>query len=230
ARNQKHFYFVSRPRRFGKSLFISTLKAIFSGKKELFNEYWIGKNSSYDWPKHPVIHLDFGGIAHKTATDLMQSLYNTINEVATDHGIILPYLTVEDGLKFLVKELSKINKVVLLIDEYDKPMVDHIGNLPIAEDNREVLNSFYTTVKSLEVYWRAIFITGVSKFTKTSLFSGLNNLQEISMDPIAAELFGYTHEELITYFPTYIDSLAEHLGITRQATLDSMKEWYDGYR
>ena len=93
-----------------------------------------------------------------------------------------------------------------------------------------MLNSFYTTVKSLEQYWRAIFITGVSKFTKTSLFSGLNNLQELSMDPIAAELFGYTHEELVTYFPTYIDNLAEHLGITRQATLDSMKEWYDGYR
>ncbi|MCX5925579.1 MAG: AAA family ATPase [Candidatus Dependentiae bacterium] len=228
--NNAHFYFVSRPRRFGKSLFISTLKVLFSAKKELFGEYWIGKHSNYDWPKHPVIHLDFGGIAHKTADALTQSLYNSIDEIAKENGIQLPYFTIEDGLRFLVKELSKKNKVVLLIDEYDKPLVDHINKGSRIEENREILNNFYTTIKSLEEYWRAIFITGVSKFARTSLFSGLNNLQELSMDPIAAELFGYTHEELVTYFPTYIDDLAEHLGLSRQATLDAMKEWYDGYR
>ncbi|MCX5925421.1 MAG: AAA family ATPase [Candidatus Dependentiae bacterium] len=231
ARNNEHFYFVSRPRRFGKSLFISTLKAIFSGKKELFNEYWIGKNSSYDWPQHPVIHLDFGGIAHRTPEKFEQSFCFALQKIAKSCAIEKLEGTVPgDMLQDLVEKLSPNGKIVLLIDEYDKPMVDHIDNIPLAEENRKILNSFYTTVKSLEEYWRAIFITGVSKFTKTSLFSGLNNLQELSMDPIAAELFGYTHEELVTYFPTYIDDLANHLGLSRQETLDTMKEWYDGYR
>lgn len=230
ALDNEHFYFVSRPRRFGKSLFISTLKEIFSGNKELFNEYWIGKNSDYAWPQHPVIQLDFGGISHKTAADLTQSLYNTINEIANDHNILLPYLSLEDALKFLVKELSKTNKVVLLIDEYDKPIVNHIDNIALAEDNRKVLNSFYTAVKSLEQHWRAIFITGVSKFARTSLFSGLNNLKELTFDPIAAELFGYTHKELLTYFYSQIDTLAQRTGKTKQETLDNLKLWYDGYR
>jgi len=231
ARNKEHFYFVSRPRRFGKSLFISTLKAIFSGNKELFNEYWIGKNSSYDWPAHPVIHFDFSRIAHSNAQELKESICFTLQHIAETFSIEnLKGSTPSDMLYGLVVKLALQGKVVLLIDEYDKPLVDHIDNIPLAEENRKILNSFYAAVKSLEEYWRAIFITGVSKFTKTSLFSGLNNLQELSMDPIAAELFGYTHEELVTYFPTYIDNLAEHLGITRQATLTSMKEWYDGYR
>ena len=130
----------------------------------------------------------------------------------------------ETTFKFLVMELSKKNKVVLLIDEYDKPLVDHIGNLPLMEENRQILNSFYTTVKSLDIYWRAIFITGVSKFSRTSLFSGLNNLKELTFDPIAAELFGYTDEDLITYFSARIDKLAHHLGKTREEILEGYEE------
>ncbi len=230
AQDNEHFYFVSRPRRFGKSLFISTLKEIFSGRRELFDEYWIGKHSNYDWPRYHIIHLDFGGIAHGTAEDLKQSLYNSLKELAREHNITLAYTTIEDALKFIVKELSKQHQVVLLIDEYDKPLVDHVDNLPLAEENRKILSSFYTTVKSLEAHWRAIFITGVSKFARTSLFSGLNNLKELTFDPIAAELFGYTYEELITYLLPRIDDLAKHLGKTREETLANMKLWYNGYR
>ncbi|HEV2601310.1 MAG TPA: AAA family ATPase [Candidatus Babeliales bacterium] len=226
----KHFYFVSRPRRFGKSLFISTLKALFSGKKELFKEYWIGQNGNYNWTQHPIIHIDFGGIAHRTPEDFKQSLYNNIHAQAQEYGITLPYNTTEDALRFLVKELTQKNKVVLLIDEYDKPIVDHITNLSLAEQNRTILGNFYTTVKSLETEWRAIFITGVSKFAKTSLFSGLNNLKELSLDPIAAELFGYTEQELVTYYSPQIDALAQHIGKTKEETIKDLKNWYDGYR
>ncbi|HEV2601332.1 MAG TPA: AAA family ATPase [Candidatus Babeliales bacterium] len=231
ASNKKHFYFVSRPRRFGKSLFISTLKAIFSGKKELFNEYWIGKNGNYDWIAHPVIHLDFGGITNRTPEQLEQSLCFALQQIAVDHGIEpLTGSTPANMLKQLVQNLKQHDPIVLLIDEYDKPIVDHIDNLTIAEDNRKILGNFYTTVKSLEQYWRAIFITGVSKFAKTSLFSGLNNLTELSFDPIAAELFGYTEEELITYYSSQIDSLAQHAGKTKLETIKNLKNWYDGYR
>ncbi len=231
ALDNEHFYFVSRPRRFGKSLFISTLKELFSGRKELFDEYWIGKHSNYDWPKHPVIHLDFGGIAHANAQEFKKDLGNELDRIARIYGIsITQEATPERKLTILVEELRQQNTVVLLIDEYDKPLVDHIDNLSLAEENRKILSSFYTTVKSLEANWRAIFITGVSKFTRTSLFSGLNNLEELSLEPIAAELFGYTHEELITYLSPQIERFAEHLGKTKQETLADMKTWYDGYR
>ncbi len=231
AQDNEHFYFVSRPRRFGKSLFISTLKQLFLGKKELFDEYWIGKHSNYDWPKHPIIHIDFGGIAHGTAEEFKTSLSFSLHTIARQYNIEkLEGLNPGDILKELVEKLAETAKVVLLIDEYDKPLVDHIDNLPLAEENRKILSSFYTTVKSLEENWRAIFITGVSKFTRTSLFSGLNNLKELTFDPVAAELFGYTYEELITYLAPRIDDLAKHLGKTREETLDNMKLWYNGYR
>lgn len=231
ALNNEHFYFVSRPRRFGKSLFISTLKEIFSGRKELFAEYWIGKQSPYDWPKHPIIHLDFSAIARGTAEIFKKDLGRALDSIAQRHNISLVHDD-EPERKFItiVEQLHKANKVVLLIDEYDKPIIDHIDNIPIAEENRKILNSFYSTVKSLESHWRAIFITGVSKFSKTSLFSGLNNLRDLSFNPMAAELFGYTYEELIAYFPSYIDDLAQHLGNTKEEMLNNMKTWYDGYR
>ncbi|MCX5925628.1 MAG: AAA family ATPase [Candidatus Dependentiae bacterium] len=231
ARNQKHFYFIFRPRRFGKSLFISTLKAIFAGKKELFNEYWIGKSSSYDWPQHPVIHLDFGHIAHRIPEQFEQNLCAELQNIAQQYSVeklkpMSPGMMLQD----LVRKVAVKGKIVLLVDEYDKPMMDNMDDLSIAAENLKILNSFYAVVKSLEQYWRAIFITGVSKFANNSLFSGLNNLQELSMHPIAAELFGYTHEELVAYFPTYIDDLAKPLGLSRQEALDTMKEWYGGYR
>ncbi|HEV2601401.1 MAG TPA: AAA family ATPase [Candidatus Babeliales bacterium] len=231
APEYNHFYFVSRPRRFGKSLFISTLKAIFLGKKELFNEYWIGKNGNYEWQTHPIIHLDFGGIVHKLPEQFEQNFCLALRSIAKQYGADeLEGTNPGRLLQDLVQKIAIHGKIVLLIDEYDKPIVDHIDNLQIAEENRKILGSFYTTVKSLEADWRAIFITGVSKFSKTSLFSGLNNLTELSLDPIAAELFGYTEQELITYYSPQIDALAHHIGKTREVVLTDLKNWYDGYR
>lgn len=231
AANKAHFYFVSRPRRFGKSLFISTLKALFSGRKELFNEYWIGQHSNYHWPAHPVIHLDFGGIAHGTAVEFKQSFCFVLQKIARNYGIEkLDGFAPGDMLQALVEQLANKGKIVLLIDKYDKPLLDNISDPLVIEEIRKILSGFYATVKSLEEYWRAIFITGVTKFARTSLFSGLNNLEELSFNPIAAELFGYAREELAIYFGAQIDDLAAHLGKTREETLDDMKTWYDGYR
>jgi len=231
APHARHFYFVSRPRRFGKSLFLSTLYEIFSGKKELFNEYWIGKNSNYDWQKHPIIQLDFSKIAHGNAQELKQSLCLALQKIAKNNAVKkLKISAPEDMLQDLVQALEANGKIVLLIDEYDKPIIDHITNISVAEENRAILNGFYATIKALESSWRAIFITGVSKFAKTSLFSGLNNLTELSFDPTVAELFGYTYEELLTYFPTQINDLAQQISKTREETLADMKSWYDGYR
>ncbi|HEV2600704.1 MAG TPA: AAA family ATPase [Candidatus Babeliales bacterium] len=231
APNRKHFYFVSRPRRFGKSLFISTLKSLFAGKKELFKEYWIGKNGNYDWQTHPVIHLDFGKIGHGTPQEFKQNFCLALQKIAQNNNWKdLKISTPENMFDDLVEHLKQHGPVVLLIDECDKPIVDHIANIPIAEENRKILATFYATVKGLEEHWRAIFITGVSKFAKTSLFSGLNNLKELSLDPIAAELFGYTEQELIANYPSQIDSLAQHVGKTREEVLTDLKNWYDGYR
>jgi len=227
----QQFYFISRPRRFGKSLFISTLKSIFLGNKELFNQYWIGTQTNYGWPKHPIIHLDFGKIAHDNAQEFKQSFCFALQKIAKNNALEkLEGLTPSDMLQDLVQALEIRGKIVLLIDEYDKPLVDHINNLPIAEENRKILNSFYTTVKSLEANWRAIFITGVSKFTKTSLFSGLNNIKELTFDPRIASLFGYTYQELLTNFSSQINDLAAHTNQMQDEILDKMKNWYDGYR
>lgn len=229
---RKHFYFISGPRRFGKSLLLSTLKALFSGKKELFKDYWIGQQTDFEWHKHPVIHLDFS-MGHSTTALLQKNLCLSLEYVAQGYGIqTLQGDDPEGMLTSLVRQLSGSTnaKLILLIDEYDKPLLDHINNPAIAEANRELLNGFYSMVKALEVHWRAIFITGVSRFSRTSLFSGMNNLFELTLDPVVADLFGYTYDELVFYYDEYIDELAAHLGKTRDEMLAVMQEWYNGYR
>lgn len=231
ARNRSHFYFISRPRRFGKSLFISTLKSIFLGKKELFNEYWIGKHSDYEWSTHPVIHLDFGEIARGDVSIFKKDLGRSLDDIAEQFGItIVSTDEPQRKLSHIVKKLREQNTVVLLVDEYDKPLLGNITNLESVEEIKAVLSDFYTAVKSLEEYWRAIVITGVTKFARTSLFSGLNNLDELSFEPEVAELFGYTREELVTYFSAEIDALAVRENKTREQILDDLRMWYGGYR
>jgi len=225
-----HYYFLSRPRRFGKSLLISTLKEVFSGKKELFRELKIEK-TDWAWQQHPIIYLDFGTIAHQNSEDLKQSLHHRLDIIAHDYKVqLVPGLTLEDKLTSLVTALNTLNTVVLLIDEYDKPLIDHIIDLDMAEKNRNVLKSFYDCVKGLDEYFRAIFITGVSKFSKVTIFSGLNNLNDISEDPLAATLLGYTQEELEYYFIDYIKAYGKITGTEKSMVLDTMKQFYNGYR
>ena len=191
---------MSRPRRFGKSLLISTLKELFQGNRQLFKGLWIDQ-SDFPFTKHPVIHLDFSSIAHRSAQDLEISIHARLDECAQLYGIDLSGLiTFEDKLSRLIPRLADSNPVVLLVDEYDHPLLKHITDAQVAEECQQILKSFYDGIKALDAYFRAIFITGVSKFSKTSIFSGLNTLQDISEHPKFACLLGYPESEIKFYF------------------------------
>jgi hypothetical protein len=224
-------YFLSRPRRFGKSLLISTLAELFRGSKELFKNLWIYEKSDYDWQEYPVIHLDFSRLSLTTPQRLATSLSWTVGHIAQKYGIDVasaPFAS--EKLQVLVEELHDRNKVVILIDEYDYPIINSITNLELAKANREILREFFTTIKSLSEYLRAFFLTGVSKFSKTSVFSGLNNLNDITLDPIASVLLGYTKSEIETFFSEHIDLVAQKIGKSPQETFQEMTRWYNGYR
>ena len=223
-------YFLSRPRRFGKSLLISTLKELFSGNRALFKGLWID-SSDYQWAQHPVIHLDFATIAHNTPQDMEASLSWRLHSIAQDYGITITKTAgVYDQLSDLVKQLAHKNKVVILIDEYDKPILDHISDVPKAHLMKDAIRGMYDVIKGLDEHLRAIFVTGVTKFAKTSVFSGMNNLNDISFSEVSAALLGYTQEEVIHYFPEYIQAVADKEHASYDEILATMKLWYNGYR
>lgn len=223
-------YFFSRPRRFGKSLLISTLKEFFLGNRSLFKGLWID-SSDYQWTKHPVIHLDFANIGHDTADNLQKNLSWRLQEIAHEYNIdISAAPSVHAQLGSLIKQLAQTNKVVILIDEYDKPILDHISNLEKADEMKKAIAGMYDVIKSMDEHIRAIFVTGVTKFAKTSIFSGMNNLNDISFSPQSAELVGYTQDELIHYFSEHIDAIAHTNQTSRDDVLTTMKTWYNGYR
>jgi hypothetical protein len=223
------YYFLSRPRRFGKSLLISTLKELFAGNKELFKDLWI-YTSDYSWEPFPIIHLDFSLLDRETVQELKLSLAWTITNIAERYSLdISKAPTLNSKFVLLVEKLAERNKVVVLIDEYDKPILDHLSDIKRAQAHRDLLKGFYDTLKGLDAYLRAIFITGVSKFSKTSIFSGINNLNDISLDFEAAQLLGYTHDEVQIFFSSHIKEIALEKGQSIETVLDEMKKWYNGY-
>ena len=224
-------YFLSRPRRFGKSLLISTLEAIFKGSKELFKGLWIEK-SDYNWKPYPVIRLDMSSASSSHSTELKLLLNIQLSNIAKEHAIPLDSdLPPQANLITLISELSsKEGKVVVLIDEYDKPIISQLNNTEVAKQNREILKDFYGVLKSQDEHLRLVFLTGVSKFSKVSIFSGLNNLNDITMDTKYATLLGYTQEELEHFFEGWITELGESMKMDKQTTLKEIKKWYNGYR
>jgi len=221
------YYFLSRPRRFGKTLLISTLKEIFSGNKELFKGLWI--YDKLQWEKHPVIHLDFLGLEYNSRETLIKSLEYLVNQNARTYGIILKEEGYDKRFKELIFELSKINRVVILVDEYDKPIIDFVNKKETAETNRDILKTFYGTIKGADDYLQFAFITGVSKFSKVSIFSDLNNLRDITISDSFSTMLGYTHQELIRYFNERINKMAKSKGIKREELIDDIRKWYNGY-
>ena len=219
-------YFLSRPRRFGKSLTVSTLKAIFEGKKELFQGLAI-YDKQYDWKKYPVIHLDLNGWKFNTHDELRSSLCGLVRESAEDHHIELQEDVPEKMFRQLIRTLASVSPVVILLDEYDKPILNNIGK-PESKRILADLKSFYSVIKAFEDKLRFAFITGVSKFSHVSLFSDLNNLFDITMDARYATMFGYTQDELEANFGDRIAALAGNTGIT--AYKAKIKDWYNGYR
>lgn len=227
---EKGYYFLSRPRRFGKSLLISTLKELFLGKKELFEQLWIG-SSDYQWTEYPVIHLDFSRIGHRTSQQLEQELLRYFQQIADDYSLTIQLSSFpESALDQLITALAQRNKVVILIDEYDKPILDHLHNIKEAQEQQAILHSLYATIKSLDSYLHAVFITGVTKFAKTSVFSGMNNLNDISLKPEACQLLGYTQEEITDYFQDYIIEFARKTKTTTSEILAKLQYWYNGYQ
>ena len=219
-------YFLSRPRRFGKSLTISTLKAVFEGKKELFKGLAL-YDKPYDWKEFPIIHLDWNGWAVDTVEDLLQSMKDMINSAARKYDLQLSGENPQMLFRELIEKLSQKEKVVLLIDEYDKPILNNISK-PWSKKVLEVLKGFYSVVKACESQERFVFITGVSKFCHVSLFSDLNNLTDITMDARFAAMLGYTQEELEDNFGSKISALAGERDIV--SFKEKIKQWYNGYR
>ena len=223
-------YFLSRPRRFGKSLTISTLKAIFEGKKELFKGLAI-YDKPYDWKPYPVIHLDMAGCDVHTENDLRDYLVRMMERLAKHHhvNVNIQRNLLSSSFSDLIEEIAKPAPAVILLDEYDKPILENITNPDIATI-RDTLADFYSAIKKEMEYERFVFITGVTKFCHVSLFSKLNNLTDITMDARYAAMLGYTQEEFETYFADRIDQISKQLNMPRERLLPKIKEWYDGYR
>lgn len=224
-------YFLSRPRRFGKSTLLSTLNEIFKGNKELFKDQWI-YNSPYTWDIYPIIRLDFN-VAFNV--DLEWYIRDALRTISIENDIFnetefnqLPYSMYFRALIYkLHKKYSQ--RVVILIDEYDKPILDMVDNIPLAIEKREILKGFYSVMKGLDEYIQFIFLTGVSRFSKVGIFSGLNNLNDISMTKQYDAVCGITEEELVNTYHTHINNLAIIEGIDYQTCLNKIKDWYNGF-
>ncbi len=224
------YYFLSRPRRFGKSLLVSTMKELFSGNRELFQGLWI--EDQWDWSEtNPVLHIPFSSLDYKI-NGLYEELQQYIQDAAREHEIELRPDSLKNQFEELLRKLAtKENRVVLLIDEYDKPLIDYLGNeIEQAKANREVLKNFYSILKDSDPHLRLVFITGVSKFSKVSIFSDLNNLDDLSIQDYRSNtLLGYTQKELEHFFKTHIAQTAAYQGIAEDELLEQIKNWYNGY-
>ena len=223
-------YFFSRPRRFGKSLTISTLESIFLGEKELFKGLYIYEQD-YDWKKYPIIRLSLNGLSSETAEELERKIKFELDDIGEDFNIVLKRDGSSEQFKELIRKLyRKLGKVVILIDEYDKPILDNILNLEEVEKIRQVLKKFYGQIKACEEFIRFSFITGVSKFTQVSVFSDLNNLDDISMDVNYSTMCGFTQEECEEYFAEWIDENAVKNKMSKKDYLEKLRVVYNGSR
>jgi hypothetical protein len=223
-------YFLSRPRRFGKSLTVSTLEALFRGQKELFEGLYI--YDKWDWTKqYPVIRIDWTAIKHGTSEEIERDLLVWLKRLARENEITLFSEYASSCFGELIVELHRKTgeKVVVLIDEYDKPVTDNLMNKEVREANKQALHDFYQVMKGTDDHLRLIFLTGVSKFAGLSVFSALNNPKDITLDKNYAMLCGITQEELESYFPEHLDAVAKELSITRNELLENIQEWYNGY-
>ena len=224
-------YFLSRPRRFGKTLTLSTLKSIFEGEKELFKGLYI-YDKPYDWKKYPIIRLAFNSMSSSTLEAINEKVIFSLERIADDENIILKPKNSVSKFNELIYQLYKKHnsQVVVLIDEYDKPILDNILQNLEVEKIRGFLKKFYGTIKAQEEYIRFAFLTGVSKFTHVSVFSDLNNLTDLTMIPKFAEICGFTQQEVEHYFKEWIEDNHKQLGMTKEEYLLKLKRTYDGIR
>ena len=222
--------FLSRPRRFGKSLLTSTLEAYFEGRKELFSGLSM-ENLETEWTEYPVLHFDMSTAKHMDKEDLILELEKKLIRYETLYGRGEGDIKVNQRLEGLIQRAYEQtgHQVVVLIDEYDAPLLDVVHeeeNLPVL---RNIMRNFYSPLKACDPYLRFVFLTGITKFSQLSIFSELNNIQNISMLPEYAAICGITEEEMATQMDEDLDILAGRLGVSREEAVQKLKDNYDGY-
>ena len=226
-----YYYFLSRPRRFGKSLLISTLHEYFIGNRAIFKGLAIDRLEQGEWPCHPVLHIDFNGQLYDSKTSVGEVLESCLREWEREYGA--SDASMSYALRFGAVIRNAVEKtgrqVVVLIDEYDKPILDVLGDRELEENNREVLRSFYSVMKSQDANLRFVMLTGVGKLPQMNVFSGLNNIEDISMNPIYSTICGVTEPELREYFGKGVADLAEANSMTVDEAYEALKANYDGY-
>ena len=224
------YIFLSRPRRFGKSLLISTLQAYFEGRRELFKDTYIGSVEK-EWTEYPVLRFDMSMGKHMEREQLERYIGNRLAEYESRYGILNPATDNNDRFTELIQAAYRQTgkKVVILIDEYDAPLLDVVHEetrLPIL---RNVMRNFYSPLKASDPYLQFVFLTGITKFSQLSIFSELNNLTNISMNEAFSGICGITKDEVLTQMQDYIEALGEKNGWTRETTIDILTKQYDGY-
>lgn len=228
--DEGNYYFLSRPRRFGKSLLISTLEAFFQGKRELFRGLAV-EQLEKEWAVHPILHMDLNVGEYKNVDSLYAKLDSYLREWEALYGgdPTLP----EPGQRFekVIRAAAQKTgqRAVILVDEYDKPLLQAIGNEPLKDQFRNILKSFYGAMKSTDAYIKLGFLTGVTKFSKVSVFSDLNNITDISVDHRYQSICGITEAELHQYFEEGITDLAKFYKVTSEEMSDRLRRRYDGY-
>ncbi|MGI2299078.1 AAA family ATPase [Candidatus Cardinium hertigii] len=234
--------FIARPRRFGKSLFIDTLDTICSGEQEVFKNCHIGKpENGYDWKKYPVIRLDFSVLNNNTPDLLELSLEDLLTRIASSYKLTLTGQVLKTKVSSLIEDMTKLSgyyasKIVVLIDEYDAPIVNLPKGSDLEKANIKVMKDFFMTLKSLNKHFQFTFITGVSKFSLSDVFSGANHLKDITIDASSDAMFGYTQEEIETIFSENLETIAkkwsekENKKITESAVMGRIATYYNGYK
>ncbi len=224
------YFFLSRPRRFGKSLLVSTMQSYFEGKKELFKGLAIEKLEK-DWTEYPVLHFSLAGGKHMEKDQLVRYLLYILKVNEEKFGIVNdspdPNVRMLNLIKTVYEQTGQ--KVVVLIDEYDAPLLDVVHEDTSLDILREVMRNFYSPLKDSDRMLRFVFLTGITKFSQLSIFSELNNITNVSMDTEYAGICGITKEELVTEMHEDIQQMADVLGLSYDKTLEKLKENYDGY-
>lgn len=223
-------YFLSRPRRFGKSLLLSTFESYFQGRRDLFQGLAI-EQLEKKWEQYPVLHLDLNARKYETVTDLVDMLNQFLEKWEEQYGTEKQDRAPEERFAYIIGRIyhQTGKQVVVLVDEYDKPLLQAILDESLLEEYRRILKSFYGVLKSADRYLRFVFLTGVTKFAQVSVFSDLNQLNDISMKPPYAELCGITKEELLQVFTPEIEVLGEANQLTFDETVERLTVMYDGY-
>lgn len=225
------YYFLGRPRRFGKSLFLSTLQAFFEGKRDLFNNLKINQWDEWNWNKFPVIHIDLNAKDYTHKNSLVERINMQLIDLEHEYEITPIDQSIEGRFLYLIKSLYEKSgeKVVVLIDEYDKPILDTLHSDELAPIHRDMLRAFYSVLKSGDAYLKFVLLTGITKFGQLSIFSGLNNIQDISLRREYAGICGITESEFLDIFKSSVKECANEWGCSEEDAFLELKKNYDGY-